>query len=151
MKKILIFLVLNFGALAIGGLATSSGVVSDWYRNLNQAPWTPPGFVFGAAWTFIMVCFTFYIVPLYKSTKNKKEVIILYILQWFLNVLWNPIFFHFRFIDLGLVSIISLTVIVAIFFLKYKSILKLKSILILPYLIWLMIATSLNLYISLYN
>ncbi|MDG2281196.1 MAG: tryptophan-rich sensory protein, partial [Flavicella sp.] len=50
-KRILLFLVLNFTALAVGGLFTGTGVSSDWYQNLNQAPWTPPGWVFGFMWT----------------------------------------------------------------------------------------------------
>jgi len=47
--RLFLFLLINFAALALGGLATSDGVVSLWYQNLNQAPWTPPGWVFGAA------------------------------------------------------------------------------------------------------
>lgn len=43
--KTIIFLILNFAALAIGGLSTSSGVTSEWYNALNKAPWTPPGWV----------------------------------------------------------------------------------------------------------
>lgn len=41
-KRIILFLVLNFAALAIGGLFTGDGVPSEWYQNLNKAPWTPP-------------------------------------------------------------------------------------------------------------
>ena len=49
-----LFGVLNFVGLAIGGLATGPGVSSDWYAGLDKAPWTPPGWVFGAAWTAVM-------------------------------------------------------------------------------------------------
>ena len=48
-KTFVLFFVLNFAALALGGLFTGSGVTSDWYTKANQAPWTPPGFVFGLA------------------------------------------------------------------------------------------------------
>ena len=50
---LLIFLVINFLGLYLGGLATGPGVQSDWYQNLVQAPWRPPGFVFGITWTLI--------------------------------------------------------------------------------------------------
>ena len=43
--QLIIFLLLNFGALALGGLFTGSGVSSDWYNGLNKAPWTPPGWM----------------------------------------------------------------------------------------------------------
>lgn len=44
-----LFLLLNFAGLAIGGLFTGNAVSSEWYQNLAKAPWTPPGWVFGAA------------------------------------------------------------------------------------------------------
>lgn len=69
--QFLVFLVLNFTALGIGGFATGPGVASSWYQNLNQAPWTPPGWVFGVAWTTIMVCFTFYLVVLFNRLPVK--------------------------------------------------------------------------------
>ncbi len=37
----LAFGTLNFIGLAIGGMATGPGVVSDWYASLEKAPWTP--------------------------------------------------------------------------------------------------------------
>jgi len=36
--RIIIFLLINFGALALGGLFTGKGVPSDWYQELNKAP-----------------------------------------------------------------------------------------------------------------
>ena len=98
-KRILVFLLINFAALAIGSLFTNTGVSSDWYQNLNQAPWTPPGWVFGAAWTFIMVCFAIYMAFLWDKFTNKSTLIALFSLQWILNVSWNPIFFKFQFVD----------------------------------------------------
>ncbi|MEM6378823.1 MAG: TspO/MBR family protein, partial [Bacteroidota bacterium] len=56
LARVIIFLILNFVALGIGGFFTGPGTSSEWYNNLNQAPWTPPGWVFGAAWTTIMIC-----------------------------------------------------------------------------------------------
>ena len=37
--RIIIFLIINFGALALGGLFTSKGVPSEWYAGLAKAPW----------------------------------------------------------------------------------------------------------------
>ena len=38
--RIIIFLLINFTGLFSGGLFTQEGVPSDWYQNLNKAPWT---------------------------------------------------------------------------------------------------------------
>ena len=145
--RTILFLVINFAALGIGGIFTGKGVPSEWYASLSKAPWTPPGWVFGAAWTTIMICFAIYMAFAYEKVKNKKTLIALFSIQWVLNVLWNPVFFYLHQVAVGLVVICSLTVLVAVFLFRYWSDLKLKSILILPYLIWLIIATSLNWYI----
>ena len=150
-KRILLFLVLNFLGLAIGGLFTNLGVSSDWYQNLNQAPWTPPGWVFGTAWTIIMICFALYMAFLIQSSKDKKIIIVLFVIQWVLNASWNPIFFYYREVLFGFICISLLTVIIGFFFFKFRKELHYKTYFIAPYFIWLLIATSLNGYILFNN
>ena len=59
-KNIIIFLIINFAALGIGSFLMGEGPSGEYYQSTNKAPWTPPGWVFGAAWTLIMVCFSVY-------------------------------------------------------------------------------------------
>ena len=150
-KRILLFLVLNFTALGIGGLFTGDGVSSDWYQSLDKAPWTPPGWVFGFAWTLIMVCFAIYMAYLIHSPLNRKRVVLLFSIQWILNVSWNPIFFYSQNILAGMLCITLLTLLITYLFFSFWKELRLKSIFLAPYLIWLFIATSLNAYILLLN
>ena len=150
-RNILAFLLINFAALAIGGIFTGKGVPSEWYASLNKAPWTPPGWVFGAAWTFIMICFAVYMAYAWKAVSNHRVLIALFSLQWVLNVLWNPVFFHYHQVALGFIVIAVLTLLVGFLLLFYWPELYLKSSLILPYFLWLLIATSLNGYILLKN
>lgn len=149
--RILIFLVINFAALGLGSLFTSNGVSSDWYMNLNKAPWTPPGWVFGAAWTTIMICFAFYMASAWDTIDNKKWLIGLFSLQWILNILWNPVFFKYHALLMGLIVITSLTLLVGYLLFRYWPQMKNLSLLLLPYFVWLLIATSLNAYILLKN
>ncbi len=149
-KYIVIFLIINFGALAIGSWFMGDGSQSSWYQNLNKAPWTPPGWFFGVAWTFIMVCFSIYMAYLYKAIPNSK-LKILFLIQFVLNVAWNYIFFDQKFIIIALLCIFLLTMVVGKFLYDYKNELKTKNLLILPYFVWLCIATSLNAYILIYN
>lgn len=149
--RLIIFLIINFGALAIGGFFTGEGVPSSWYAELNKAPWTPPGWVFGAAWTTIMVCFSIYLAYLWPLLKNKNKLIFLFALQWILNVGWNPVFFHYHNVLFGMIVISSLTIIVGALLISYWPKLKIKGALLLPYFIWLLIATSLNGFILLKN
>ena len=149
--RLVVFLLLNFAALAIGGFFTSKGVPSDWYKALEKAPWTPPGWVFGFAWTTIMIFFSVYMAYLWPVVEHKKLLIVLFSIQWILNVAWNPTFFYYHNILAGLVLIMVLTLLVGFFLLFYWPELDLKSIYILPYFIWLIIASSLNGYILIKN
>ncbi len=151
LKKTFLFLILNFTALALGGLFTGSGVASQWYQNLHKAPWTPPGWIFGSAWTLIMICFSIYMAYLISQSNQGKKIISLFVIQWILNVAWNPVFFYYNNITAGLFIIVSLTFLVGYFLFQFKKDLGIKSLLIAPYFIWLIIATSLNAYILLYN
>lgn len=145
--RVLLFLILNFGALAIGGLFTGPGVQSGWYANANQAPWTPPGWVFGAAWTLIMICYAFYM----GVNKPQKHQIAVYALQWILNVGWNPLFFYLHLVYPALIVISLLTIVVWYSLFRFRKTLGNVSLLLIPYAIWLVIATSLNAYIAFMN
>lgn len=149
--RVIIFLAINFAALGLGGFFTGKGVPSEWYQSLNKAPWTPPGWMFGAAWSLIMICFSVYMAYLWEALDNYKLLLMIFSIQWILNVAWNPAFFYFHNAILGLVIIIGLTLIVTYFLTNYWVEMKFKSLLIAPYLIWLLIATSLNAYIVMKN
>ncbi len=143
---LIIFLVINFGALGIGSLLMGNGAQSEWYLGLNKATWTPPGWVFGVAWTTIMICFSIYMAQLYTSDKS-AQVIILFLVQVVLNVSWNYVFFNQHKVGIGLVIITLLTLLILYFLIGFYNQLQIISLLIVPYVLWLIIATSLNYYV----
>ena len=149
--RLVVFLVINFGALAIGGYFTSDNVTSDWYQQMQKAPWTPPGWVFGAAWTTIMICFSFYMAYLWPECKNKNLLIGLFVVQLILNIGWNMVFFFNHNVSGGLMMISGLTLLIGFMLFYYFQDLKLHGLLIAPYFIWLIIATSLNAFIWVKN
>lgn len=148
----LVFLISNFGALGLGVFLMNNGSTSEWYYSLNKAPWTPQGWVFGAAWFGLMFCYTFYMTILVlKYSRPNSGLIALYVLQWILNVSWNYIFFNQYLTLFGLIVIISLWLLIGYFIFKFMRVIKKYTFLILPYLVWMTIATSLNVYIVIYN
>jgi len=149
-KSYLIFIFINFSALGIGTWLMNDGPRTEWYTNLNQAPWSPPGWVFGVAWSSIMLLFSVFMTYLIRVDKSKK-VLVLFSVQFVLNVFWNYLFFNQHLIILGLLNIIFLTFLMLYFLIAYKYVLKNKRFYVLPYCIWLVLSTSLNLYIALYN
>jgi benzodiazapine receptor len=150
LRLTILFLILNFGGLAIGSWLMDKGPLTDWYTNLNQAPWTPPGIVFGIAWTLIMICFSIYLGKLFLGNNSQKMKII-FLIQFILNVSWNFIFFNQHLILVGLITITLLTSLLFIYFFKLSNKVGNYKYLLLPYMIWLCIATSLNLYILVHN
>lgn len=147
-KLTIFFLIINFSALAIGSWLMNNGPISEWYVQLNKAPWTPDGWVFGVAWTTIMICFSIYLAYVFKDN-NSKSLKLLFAIQVFLNIVWNYAFFNQHQIGLGLLIIFLLTIVVFYFFFKFN--IKTFKYLLLPYMVWLCLATSLNAYILLYN
>ncbi|GFD71395.1 tryptophan-rich sensory protein [Tenacibaculum sp. Mcav3-52] len=150
--RFLIFLIANLSALGIGVWLMNEGPRTDWYLSLNKAPWTPAGWVFGVAWTIIMVLFSLYMTKVsFQHEFLNKKVLILYVDQWILNVSWNYIFFNQHLTKLGLVVIALLWLLIGYFTFEYLKKVRWYTLFILPYLIWMTIATSLNAYIVLNN
>jgi len=146
MRLFSFFLLVNFGALGLGSLLMgSSPIANEWYTQLNKAPWTPPGWVFGVAWTSIMLLFTIYLTLQKIEKINHSTFFVLFGAQFILNVSWNPVFFYFHWTFLGMILIFSL-IISLILILKYFKSGIFQSLFLLPYIIWLTIAFSLNSY-----
>jgi len=146
-----LFLITNFVGLYFGSILMNEGPSSAWYLLLNKAPWTPPGWVFGIAWTTIMLCFSFYLASLIRIIDSVNFWAI-YTVQCILNISWNYVFFNLQKTVAGLIIISLLTVVMVFYFYKFKNQqLKYTKYLLSPYILWLFIASSLNLYIVIYN
>ena len=125
----------------------------NWYKNLKKAPWPPPNYAFGIIWPIL---YTLMFISLFIIYKNKKcypycNSITLFILQLQLNIIWTTIFFKFKMLRLALLDLIVLIFLVILTIKSFYKINKLSAILLLPYIAWLFIALSLNLYIVIYN
>jgi len=125
----------------------------QWYQKLNKPSWTPPDNWFGIIWPIL---YTLMFISLYIIYKNKNSIhfntaFTLFFIQFFLNIIWTTIFFKFKMIKLALLDLILLLLFLSLTLNSFYKINKLSYILLLPYLIWLLIAFSLNLYIVIYN
>ena len=156
MKKLaffLLYLTLNFGALAVGSfLMGSSPNENTWYIELNQAPWTPPGYVFGLAWTLIMLCFSIYLTFSHVFVLGEKKRRNTYLIHLFLNIIWNPLFFQFHLTWIAFPILVGLLISLIVLNRRMNYTWKTgHSWLLMPYFIWLIIAGSLNAYIAIMN
>lgn len=149
-KSTLFYTLLNFGALAIGGLATAKGV-SGWYRTLEIAPWTPPSWFFGFAWTTIMVLMTISCVRTIPLSNFYTPFFGIYFIHLLLNVAWNYVFFYFQNPFLGMVELGAFNLVLWWMYIQFGTADKWNYVLLLPYVIWGAVAMSLNVFIYLKN
>ena len=82
---------------------------------------------------------------------NKKNLIVLFVVQLFLNFTWSISFFYLQNPLLGFINIILLDLGVLYYAFKCYPTNRISGILFVPYILWLFLATYLNAYILIYN
>ena len=118
---------------------------SVWYYNLTKPPLAPPDWIFPPVWSILyfsmLVALLLY---LFKPAQNKKSGYIYFIAQLFLNLLWAPIFFYLKNMFLALIVIILLDIFVILTIKSFCKVSKISGLILIPYLIWILSATYLN-------
>ena len=127
--------------------------ISTWYITLNRAPLTPPNYVFPVAWTILYgaigACGR--VIWSTESFSNLKLIKSLYLIQLILNWSWTPLFFYYHLTGFSLLVLVAMDILVGmIIYLAYPKI-RSVSLLMIPYLLWIVFASYLNFYIWQYN
>ena len=92
---LVVSLALVFAVATVGGLASASGL-RDWYDGLEKAPWNPPGWVFGPAWTVLyalMAVAAWLVARAGLEATSVRTALVLYVSQLALNLAWSLLFF----------------------------------------------------------
>ena len=121
------------------------------YNDLIKPIVSPPGIVFPIAWTIIYLLIGISYTLLKEKGEVPKETQQLYYTQLIFNYLWTFIFFVFRLRLLSVLWIIILDVLVIIMTYQFYKQNKLSGILLIPYILWLLFATYLNISIYFLN
>lgn len=141
---VLVPLVLLLG-LASGWVA-NSGYGNPWFDALRKPAFMPPGWAFGAAWTslYIMMGFALALIVAARRARGREVAIALFAVQLILNLAWSPLFFAAHQVTAALALIAILIVVVAITAWRFWAIRRVAGLLLVPYLIWLLFAATLN-------
>ena len=121
------------------------------YNDLIKPPLSPPGIVFPIAWTIIYLLIGISYTLLKEKGQVAKKTKQLYYSQLIFNYLWTFIFFVFKLRLLSVLWIIILDVLVIIMTYQFYKQNKLSGILLIPYILWLIFATYLNISIYFLN
>ena len=138
-----LFLLISLGGgLLIGAL----NIPGAWYAGLGKPPGTPPGWVFGPAWTFlyILIGFAGWRIATFTPRGVRGLAFRFWALQMVLNFIWSPIVFSLHRLDIGLAVILTLLAVIIGFLATSWRTDRIAAILFIPYLIWVSFASYLN-------
>ena len=123
-----------------------------WYPNLDKSSLTPPGFVFPIVWTILYICIGLALAyVIFSKSENKTMLIVIWSFQMLFNFLWSFMFFYLKNPTLGFIDIVLLDITVLLFIIYSFTPVRNSSILFMPYMAWLLLATYLNGYIMFKN
>ena len=137
--------------LAVIGVAAFGVWITDlgpWYFALQKPRWQPPDWLFGPVWTTIFLLAGSSAVIAWTqacNTRQRRLVVVLFIVNVVLNMLWSTLFFRLHRPDLALVEVIALWLSVLSLFYYLWPVAATASWLVLPYLAWVTFAANLNL------
>jgi tryptophan-rich sensory protein len=137
----------------LGSIVTFPSIPT-WYSTLIKPPLSPPNWVFGPVWTtlYILMGISLYLVW-NKGLQHAKVrfAFQLFIVHLAVNAGWSVVFFGLHSILGGLIVIIILWTLIAVLIRKFYPIDKRAAYLLVPYILWVSIATILNISLFLLN
>ena len=144
------FLLVTFGASAIGSLATIN-YKEPWYSLLNKPTLNPPDWVFGPVWTTLYLMMTLAIWLFWHSKSRDKNTVYVYLIHLVFNTTWSVVFFVFHHMVLALFVLILLIGLIINLILRFKRVNLVSSYLMIPYLLWCSFALFLNVNLIMIN
>jgi len=161
---------------AVGAVFTTPEI-NSWYKSLNKPSFNPPNWIFGPVWTtlFVLMGISLYLVwskkfivrnelklPKRKAwnpwsqnflsgSLKKANIILIFILQLVLNILWSVIFFGTHSAGAAFFELLMLWFAIIFTIINFYRVSKVSAWLLLPYILWVSFAGILNLAIFLLN
>ncbi|UOQ61447.1 tryptophan-rich sensory protein [Leucobacter rhizosphaerae] len=144
-------------AIAVGGSLASASNTEGWYLEVEKVPWNPPNEVFGPAWTVLYVLIALVGFLIWRAgyvgggrPNAARRTLRIYAFQLVLNAAWTPIFFAGYpvfgqpawWVAMGVILALVATVIWLMASAAKWS--RVATLLLIPYLLWLLFASSLN-------
>jgi benzodiazapine receptor len=141
--------------LLAGGGSTiwTINTLPTWYASLKKPWFTPPNVVFGPIWTtlYVLMGLALFLVWRTQRDRTRDAGIALFAAQLAVNVIWTFSFFGLESTLNGVFTIVPLWILIAATIYQFYKVDKWASYLLVPYIVWVSIATALNVSIYLLN
>ena len=132
--------------LLVGWLSVGD-TKSDWYTNLKKPAWTPPSAVFGPVWSVLYVLIGVSSIPVFKAWQGGVPgagvALCVFVVSLALNLSWTPLFFKFQRPDMAFICILALLLSIIVMMILFGNLTRLWWLLV-PYVVWVTYATTLN-------
>jgi tryptophan-rich sensory protein len=135
-------------AVAAFGSVVTIAQVDGWYSAAPHVTWTPPNWAFGVVWTvlYLLIAVSGWLLWLRRA----RGPLVLYVAQLVVNAMWTPVFFGAYpligpaalWISVGIIVLLDLLVATTILTAWPAS--RWAAALLLPYLAWILYASTLN-------
>ena len=135
-----------FVAAAIGSMFTNRSV-TNWYAGLRKPRFTPPNWLFGPVWTILYILMAISVYLVWQQGLGTEGILFAFILFWIqlvFNALWSVVFFGIRSITGGVTVILILWMLIVATIVTTLLVNLWAGILLIPYLIWVSLASYLN-------
>lgn len=118
---------------------------------IDRPAFYPPEILFPIVWTIL---FTLMGVALWRLVRRRNRAgarlaLLLFALQFALNLAWTPVFFGLRRPDLAVAVIVALLATLLATIVATRRVDRISAWLLVPYLIWVAFATALTVAIAL--
>ena len=151
MSKIKIYTKSILIPVAVGlliGAITSSSIE---YNTLIKPVLAPPSILFPIVWTILYILMGVSYGILENKSLVDTEINFIYYFQLLVNALWSIIFFTFEWRLFAFIWLLILILLIVMMIMKFYQRDKIAGLLQIPYLLWSLFASYLNLAIYLLN
>jgi tryptophan-rich sensory protein len=128
------------------GWLSQSGYGNRWFDALQKPSFMPPGWTFGVVWPILyaLMGMALAMIVAEPPSPRRQAGLTLFFIQLVLNFAWSPIFFAGHDIRLAKIIIFVMTAVAAAAAGQFLRLRKTAGLLMVPYLAWLVFATTLN-------
>lgn len=132
----------------IVGLIISSSID---YNTLQKPFLAPTSIVFPIAWTILYILMGISYGILESNQLTDRKIDLIYYIQLGVNALWSIFFFLLKWRLFSFIWIILLAILIIIMIIKFYNKNKIAGLLQIPYLLWVLFASYLNISIYILN
>lgn len=130
---------------AIAGYLSTIPNISTWYVHLAKPSFNPPNWVFAPVWSalYLLMAYAFFRV-LKTNAEWKSYAVTIFLIQIALNAAWSWVFFALHSPRGGLAVMALLWLAITLTIVAFWQIDRIASMLLWPYLLWVIFAAALN-------